>query len=200
MLRFDSGASGPYHARAMGSLLRDRRTLAGLAERRQVIEFYEKLSGFQRLAGIVEADLAALEPGKCPPGWRDSPVRGRLEFGFLDAREQLVVLEGEVSATIDAVCQRCLEPFSLELASKLRLLPMVAQESALADEALEVWELDDETICPADVVEEALIMAMPFAAVHEDPAACRKFDASSGAETETTRPFAGLKSQLDENR
>ena len=77
---------------------------------------------------------------------------------------------------------------------------MVAGESAFADDAFEVWELDDETICPADVVEEALVMAMPFAAVHEDPAACRKFDSSSGDEAETTRPFAGLKSQLDENK
>ena len=184
----------------MGNPLRDRRPLAELAERRQVIEINEKVSEFQRLAGIVEADLAALEPGKRPSGWRDSAVSGRLEFGFLDAREQLVVLEGEVSATIDAVCQRCLEPLRLELESRLRLLPMVARESAFADDRFEVWELDDETICPADVVEEALIMAMPFAAVHEGPAACRKFDTSSGAETETTRPFAGLKSQLDENR
>ena len=43
----------------MGSPLRDRRPLAELAERRQVIEIDEKVSGFQRLAGIVEADLAA---------------------------------------------------------------------------------------------------------------------------------------------
>jgi uncharacterized protein len=184
----------------MGSPLRDRRPLAELAERRQVIEINEKVSGFQRLAGIVEADLAALEPAKRPPGWRDSHVSGRLEFGFLDAREQLVVLEGDVSATIDAVCQRCLEPFRLELVSKLRLLPMVARESAFADDAFEVWELDDEMICPADVVEEALIMAMPFAAVHEEPATCRDFDMSSGDETETSRPFADLKSQLDESR
>jgi uncharacterized protein len=200
MQRFDTDASCPYHARAMGSPLRDRRPLAELAERRQVIEINDKVSEFQRLAGIVEADLAALEPARRPPGWRDSGVSGRLEFGFLDAREQLVVLEGEVSATIDAVCQRCLEPFRLELASRLHLLPMVARESAFVDDTLEVWELDDEMICPADVVEEALIMAMPFAAVHEDAVACREFDTSSGDETETSRTFAGLKSKLDENR
>jgi uncharacterized metal-binding protein YceD (DUF177 family) len=77
---------------------------------------------------------------------------------------------------------------------------MTAQESAFADETYEVWELDDEMICPADVVEEALIMAMPFAPVHEDPATCTEFDTSSSEEMQTTRPFAGLKSQLDENR
>ena len=58
----------------MGNPLRDRRPLAELAERRQVIEINDKVSEFQRLAGIVEADLAALEPGKCPAGWRASEV------------------------------------------------------------------------------------------------------------------------------
>jgi uncharacterized protein len=184
----------------MGSPLRDRRPLAELAERRQVIEITEKVSDFRRLAGIVEADLAALDPAKLPRGWRDSPVTGRLEFGFLDAQERLIVLEGQVAATIDAVCQRCLEPFRLELASELHLLPMVAQESALADQALEVWELDDDSICPADVVEEALIMAMPYAPVHADPATCTEFETASSDGVQTTRPFAGLKSKLDENR
>lgn len=184
----------------MGSPLRDRRPLAELADRRQVIEIKEKVGDFQRLAGIVEADLGTLDPAKLPRGWREAAVKGRLEFGFLDARERLVVLEGEVSATIDAVCQRCLEPFRLELSSELHLLPMAAQDGSFAEETLEVWELDDETICPADVVEEALIMALPFAAVHEDPAVCKEFESSSSDEVQTTRPFAGLKSQLDENR
>jgi uncharacterized protein len=184
----------------MGNPLRDRRPLAELAERRQVIEISEKVSGFQRLAGIVEADLDALDPAKLPRGWRDSAVSGRLEFDFLDAQQRLVVLEGKVEATIDAVCQRCLEPFRLELTSELHLLPMTAEEGTSSDETFEVWELEDETICPADVVEEALIMAIPFAAVHDDPAACGNFEAASDDDTQTTRPFAGLKAQLDENR
>lgn len=184
----------------MESPLRDRRPLAELAERGQVIEINEKVGDFQRLAGIIETDLAALDPDKLPLGWRDSAVSGRLEFGFLDAQERLIVLEGEVAASIDAVCQRCLEPFRLELASELHLLPMAAQETSFADETLEVWELDDDTICPADVVEEALIMAMPFAAMHDDSAACGGVETATSDDRQTTRPFAGLKSQLDENR
>ena len=69
---FDSDAPGPYHARAMGNPLRDRRPLAELAEKGQVIEITAKISDFERLAGIVEADLATLDPDKLPQGWRDS--------------------------------------------------------------------------------------------------------------------------------
>ncbi|MDH5584054.1 MAG: hypothetical protein OEY82_09330, partial [Gammaproteobacteria bacterium] len=61
-LCFDSGGPCPYDARAMGNLLRDRRTAAEFASVGQVIEFVEKIGSFAGLAAIVEADLAALEP------------------------------------------------------------------------------------------------------------------------------------------
>ena len=196
---FDSGAPGPYHARAMGNPLRDRRPLAELAGQGQVIEITEKIGDFERLAGIVERDLAALDPDKLPRDWRDSAVTGRLVFGFMDAQRRVVVLEGEVAATVDAVCQRCLEPFRLILHSELRLLPAMSGDSALADDAFDAWELDDDTVCPADIVEESLIMAMPLAAMHDSGEACGKFDTEASDASPTTRPFATLKSQLDEN-
>jgi len=183
----------------MGNPLRDRRPLAELAGLGQVIEITEKVGDFERLAGIVEADLAALDPDKLPQGWRDSAVTGRLAFGFVDAQQQVAVLEGEVAATVAAVCQRCLEPFQLALRSELRLVPIVAGDSVLADDALDVWELDDDTVCVADIVEESLIMAMPLSARHDSAEACREFETAASDASQTTRPFAALKAQLDED-
>ena len=60
----------------MGNPLRDRRTVVELASVGQVIEIADKISSFENLAGIVEADLAALDPDKMPPDWRESVVRG----------------------------------------------------------------------------------------------------------------------------
>lgn len=189
----------------MGNPLRDRRPLAELAGQGQVIEITEKVGDFARLAGIVERDLAALDPDKLPRNWRDSAVTGRLVFGFIDAQKQVAVLEGEVAVTVEAVCQRCLEPFRLNLCSELHLLPVVSGDSALADDGFaddgfEVWELEDDTVCPADIVEESLIMAIPLSAMHDSGETCRNFDAEASDATQTTRPFAALKSQLDENR
>jgi len=197
---FDRGAQGPYHARAMGNPLRDRRPLAELAGQGQVIEITEKIGDFERLAGIVERDLAALDPDKLPRDWRDSAVIGRLVFGFKDAQQQVPVLEGEVAVTVDAVCQRCLEPFQLNLRSELRWLPVTSGDSAFADDDFEVWELGDEAVCPADIVEESLIMAMPFSARHETGGTCKKIDTEASDASQTTRPFAALKSQLDKSR
>ena len=184
----------------MGNPLRDRRPLAELADKRQVIEIAEKISDFERFAGIVEADLAALDPDKLPRDWRDSAVTGRLSFGYLDAQQQVVTLEGEVAATVDAVCQRCLEPFRLALSVALRVLPVTTGHSAMGGEGFDVWELDDATLRPADIVEEALIMAMPLSAMHDTADTCREFDATASDTSQTTRPFATLKAQIDENR
>jgi len=184
----------------MGNPLRDRRPLAELAGQGQVIEISAKVGDFERLSGIIERDLAALDPDKLPRDWRDSAVAGRLVFGFMDAQQRVAVLEGEVAATVDAVCQRCLEPFRLILCSELHLLPVMSGDSALADDGFEIWELDDDTVCPADIVEESLIMAIPFSAMHDSGETCSNFDAEASDASQTTRPFAALKSQLDENR
>jgi uncharacterized metal-binding protein YceD (DUF177 family) len=179
----------------MGIPLQDRRTPQDFAASGQVIEFSEKIGNFERLAGIVEADLSALEPDKLPRDWRDSPIDGQLSFGFIDAQGGVPALEGQVVATINAVCQRCLEPFRLPLAVELRLL--FGGEQSAGDGGYEVWELKEDELCPADLVEEALIMAMPFSAMHDFDAHCVKADAVEDRAEKTVRPFADLKSQMD---
>ena len=195
---FDTGSRGPYHARAMGNPLRDRRTPQEFAAGRQVIDFENKIGDFESLAGIVETDLSTLDADKMPAGWRDRKISGRLSFGFADAQQELPQLEGSVSATVDAVCQRCLEPFELILSADLRLL-FAGDETQAADESgFEVWELDEETVRPLDIVDEALVMAVPMAALHEDDETCKGPDVVAEERSrDTIRPFAALKSQME---
>jgi len=195
--RFDSDRRGPYHARAMGNLLRDRRTPQELAASGQVIEISEKIGNFERLAEIVGSDLETLDPDKLPSGWRDAVVAGRLSFGFADAQHGLPALEGAVAVTIDAVCQRCLEPMQLPLAAELRLLFADTEGDPVNADGFEVWETDEEQLRPLDLIEEVLIMSMPISALHEDDTVCVAADADDiAAEQGTTRPFADLKSQM----
>jgi Large ribosomal RNA subunit accumulation protein YceD len=198
LIRFDSGTGGPYHARAMGNPLRDRRTPSELAASAQVIEIAEKISIFAELERILRADLETLDPGKLPPGWRDALVEGRLSFGFADAQRRLPSLEGRVAVTIDAVCQRCLQPLRLPVVAELRLVFPDAAGPGVDAAGHEVWELDEPRLRPLDLVEEALIMAMPLAALHEDDASCRRPAIAETASGDTIRPFAALRSQLDE--
>ena len=50
----------------MGNPLRERRSAADLAAGAQVIEFAKKVSDFERLSVIIEADLAALDADRMP--------------------------------------------------------------------------------------------------------------------------------------
>ncbi|MEL7186465.1 MAG: DUF177 domain-containing protein [Pseudomonadota bacterium] len=181
----------------MGNPLRDRRTVAEWASAGQAIEITEKIGAFDGLAAILEADLAALEPGKIPENWRESRVTGALLFGYLDTDNRVPAVTGQVEAEVDAVCQRCLEPFRLRLAAEPKLLLLGNDESDAGYDEYEVWELDERLLKPQDIVEELLVMALPFSAVHDNMAECRAFGSDGETTPEkTTRPFAALRQQM----
>ncbi len=180
----------------MGNPLRQRRTAAELASSGQVIEITEEISSFDRLSEIVEADLLALDADKIPPGWRESRVQGELQFGFISTAGSIPTVSGQAAVELDAVCQRCLEPFRLRLTIEPRLLLVGMEESMDEFDDYEVWELDEETLRPQDIVEELLIMAMPFSATHENMADCKAFSTSVENATDMKRPFAALGAQM----
>jgi len=195
--------SDPYHARAMSNPLRDRRSVTELAADGQVIEFAEQISTFEGLAAILEADLAALDPDRIPSDWREACISGALRFGFADAAGRFPKLTGSADATVAAVCQRCLKPFELTLCIEPELLLLDADDVAEGFEDLEVWELDEHAVRPQDIIEELLIMAMPFSAMHDNLTECKVLlSADSSADEkieELVNPFAGLRSQMKQN-
>ncbi|MDJ0701328.1 MAG: DUF177 domain-containing protein [Woeseiaceae bacterium] len=177
----------------MGNALSERRTPLELAASGQVIEIADKISSFGRLVSLVEADLAALDEGAAPADWRDLPVTGRLQFGFADGRDSLPMLTGEAQAGVPAVCQRCLEPMQLRLDARLDYL--------LADgefEGLEVWELEEATLRPLDLVDEALVMAVPMIVLHDDEDGCSAMTAEAEDAEDKIRPFAALREQMEQ--
>jgi len=180
----------------MGNPLRDRRSAAEWAAAGQVIEIVEKLASFEQLVSIVETDLAALDADKIPADWRDSVVAGELEFGFVDAQRRVPTVRCKVAVTVDAVCQRCLEAFRLSLESEEKLLLLAFQEAVDDYEDHEVWELEEDTLRPLEIVEELLIMAMPFSAMHVDLASCKALSAEADDREKMTKPFAALRGQM----
>ncbi len=183
----------------MANPLTDRAPPAELAASGQVIETKGQLSDLRRLTEVVEADLSSLASGVKPEKWRHAPIDIRLAFGWADARRQIPALEGQISARIDAVCQRCLEPFELLLNAQLKLLLPMPGGEATAFEEYEIWETAEDTVRPLDIVDEALIMAMPLSPAHDEPTLCGPLAKKlQSGEPETVRPFADLKSQMHE--
>lgn len=189
----------------MGLPLRDRESPKALAEARQSFDFEVTLQDFSRLREIVAADLGKLDEADRPEGWHFRPVRGRLSFGFADLGETLPVVSGRVGTTLDVVCQRCLQPFELPLSVTLDYALVAASAdandaNATEVDGYEVWELVEDRLQLADLVEEALVMALPMSAAHATPAECgplaKHVIDESSPEKRTTRPFAGLKAEL----
>ena len=183
----------------MGNPLRDRRTVAELASVGQVIEIADKISSFEGLAAVVEVDLAALEPDKQPPGWREIAVTGELQFGFADAAGQVPMLSGSVKTSVGAVCQRCLKPFQLRLEIEPALLLLGSDQAVDEYDEFEVWELQEQTVRPQDVVEELFIMAMPLAAMHDNTTDCKALSSEDDDVEELVKPFAALRAQMTQN-
>jgi uncharacterized metal-binding protein YceD (DUF177 family) len=181
----------------MGNPLRERRSAAEWAAGAQPIEIAGIIGDFDQLSNIIEEDLGMLDTDKIPADWRDSPVSGRLEFGFADAQQLLPVVDCRLTATIDATCQRCLEAFRLPLEVEERLLLLGLEETVDGYDEYEVWELENTLLRPQDIVEELLIMAVPFSAMHTESAACKALaPVAEQAADEMTTPFAGLREQM----
>ena len=146
---------------------------------------------------MIEADFAALDTDKIPADWRETPVTGRLEFGFADAQQLLPSVQCRVEAKVHAVCQRCLEPFQLTLESEASLLLLEMEQDVDGYDDYEVWELEEALLRPQDIVEELLIMALPFSAMHTESAACKTLSAEMKDDAEKmTTPFAALREQM----
>ncbi len=193
----------------MANPLLDRWSPQELAGRGQVIEKEEELQLFPRMTEVVALDLTRVPEAQRPAQWRRAPVAIRLVFGWADSRRQWPQLTGSVSAQVAAVCQRCLEPFTLTLTQELRFLLAWPDSPVVESPGFETWELDEAVVRPVDIVDEALIMALPLSARHADPAECGTLakllagDSASGMGDSNgdnkVRPFADLRSRMQQD-
>lgn len=187
----------------MDDPLRDRRSVAELAENGQVIEISGVIGDLARLSKVVEADLATLDPADVPENWRARPVVGRLTFGPVPGDGRAATMRGTLDAALVSVCQRCLRPFEWRLATTLRLLLVEAGDESAGRDGFEVWELDGSDTSAAEIVDEALVMALPLSVRHDESDRC--VDLGTGSRPDTapaetgermTMPFAGLAEQM----
>jgi uncharacterized metal-binding protein YceD (DUF177 family) len=182
----------------MANPLLDRALPEELAERGQAFEKKGKIEDFRRLIEIVEADLESVSEPLRPREWRSAPVDIRLGFAWADARREFPVLEGEISTVIAAVCQRCLEPFDLPLRTTLKMLLLKSADATTAHGEFEIWEIEGDAIRPIDIVEEALIMAMPLSVVHQSRDECGPLAGDvTDEKIETVRPFKDLRARMN---
>ncbi len=179
----------------MAKLLTALEAPSRLASSGQAVEISDEISCFPRLSEALEAELERLDPAQRPANWQTEAVRGEARFDFVDPESRDVVAQIVARTVVPQVCQRCLAAFEWPLEADAKLL--LASGTDLRErEGFETWEIEDDLLKPIELVDELLVMALPFAAKHADDECAVAAEAESKTK-DTVRPFADLKAQLE---
>lgn len=118
----------------------------------------------QKVAGTLS--LASLKNLSAMLTDTEGAVQAVLSFRFDQDRRRRI--DGELWATVNVQCQRCLEPVQISLGEQFELA-VVSTEAMAKDlpASLDPWLSDQETLSPADIVEEQLILCMPIVSTHK---------------------------------
>lgn len=131
--------------------------LLPFVDARKAFRHEQKVAGYLPLATLknLSAMLADTE----------GSVKAVLSFRFDQDRRRRI--DGELWATVNVQCQRCLEPVQISLGEQFELA-VVSTEAMAKDlpATLDPWLSDAETLSPADIVEEQLMLCMPIVSTH----------------------------------
>lgn len=123
------------------------------------------------------------------------PVKASIAFE-IDESQQPVV-RGTISAVVEVICQRCLDPMSKELQAQFAL-QVVWSEDQIGNVApnYEPWLVVDKTADLIPVIEDELLLALPIVNYHK-PGDCtgdafQQNEAEKGHEASAESPFSVL--------
>ena len=99
-----------------------------------------------------------------------APLSATLEFTRDQSRQPLV--KGEAQDIVDVICQRCLDPVSIEIKAAIAL-QVIWSEDRIANVSpnYEPWIVVDKIADLAVVLEDELLLALPIVNYH-NPGEC----------------------------
>jgi uncharacterized protein len=142
----------------------------------------EPLASFSRLCAMLESDAGSVEV--------------LLRF-FID-EQKLRRIDGEVRSQVQVPCQRCLQAMPLDIDSRFAVAVVWSDdETQHLPRQLDAYVVGEEPQDLRDLVEDELIISVPYACYHE-PGQCRTSgfeavdDAPEPAAEEKENPFKVL--------
>ena len=166
---FDRPRFSPYYCAPMTDVGNSDRSASAVRGIRSPLPLYIDIRKAFDLESVLEGScsLERLPRFADCLASPDGEVSGKLRFGLTGTGRR--VITGSVSATVEVVCQRCLEPLSLKLADSIKLA-LVESESQI--DSLEAewdpWMVDGPRISIANLLEEQLMLCMPLVSYHPD--------------------------------
>lgn len=141
------------------------------------IDAREPLARFARLAEMLESS--------------DGDVEVHLHFYTEPQGPKRI--DGRVQATLTVLCQRCLKPLALPIDSQFRAAVVWSDEEAgRLSKDVEPYIVGEEPQDIRDLIEDELIISVPYANYHDDGAcAVEGYEPPAEAEAEP-EPVAGV--------
>ena len=127
--------------------------LLALAERGAVFEGQIELTKLGRLSELLHS----------------SDGSARVQLRFRKRYDDLVTLELRLAASLELICQRCLEPVVHEVSEQVEFA-IAQDEDALTvlPQGLELIALNGDRWQPATLIEDELIVSLPMVPRHGD--------------------------------
>ena len=126
----------------------------------------------------------------------NSLLSATLQFCMDESRQPLVT--GEAKVSVDVICQRCLDPVSIEIKAAIAL-QVIWSEDHIANVSpdYEPWIVVDKIADLAVAIEDELLLALPIVSYH-DPGKCTGSAFNPEADTNNEEavsdsPFSVLK-------
>lgn len=184
---FDSYSHPDYDVRHMSKMLPQMVKLQSLIDRGEVLSGTVAVAKLDRLAALLAG--------------QQGEVFAELRFGR-DA-QGIQNITGVITATLQLLCQRCLQPMvcQLELTPTLAVIKQGADSQHLPDQ-YEPLVIDSAELSLVTLVEDELLLALPIVVMHpadECPVTVTVAD-KQPVVVEKISPFAGLaqlKGKLD---
>ena len=126
--------------------------LMSLAERGVVIEGEIDLARLGRLKELLNSS--------------EGKVKARMRFGRRS--DDMLIMELHCEATLELVCQRCLEPLDYEVRERVDFA-IAEDENALSviPQGMDLIALEGDRFQPATLIEDELIVSLPLVAKHD---------------------------------
>lgn len=164
-----------------------------------------------RKAFLQELDVAGSIGRERLPRVLESAASDQLEVAVqlkfsVDGSGQKQI-QGELTASLEMICQRCLQAAPIDLRESIKLALLVSEDQLKnLDPEWDPWICKEPRLELADLVEEQLMLALPIVHLHKDSTCIEKLEyqphdhdeLGKSAERETDNPFSILK-QLKED-
>lgn len=118
---------------------------------------------------ILEGEIALHLMPRLAEMLVDTEGRVKVALEFDRDPQRLRILKGALNATVNLVCQRCLQPVAQVIESEFTLGIVFNDEQAQnLPRSYEPLLVEDEKLVVLDVVEEELILSLPMFAYHDN--------------------------------